>query len=116
MAPYPGTLMPDCGVHYLWFAFVCFLIRSHPPYPGTPFWGGRGGGVGGVKTSLRIAAAVCGFRPRFSRLFFLYMDPLTHGGGPGSKLRVPAAPPPPIWPLTREDLVVFGPVWLFFGT
>ena len=19
-----------CGVHYLWFAFVCFLIRSHP--------------------------------------------------------------------------------------
>ena len=25
--------MPDCGVHYLWFAFVCFLIRSHPPWP-----------------------------------------------------------------------------------
>ena len=25
--------MPDCGVHYLWFAFVCFLIRSHPPPP-----------------------------------------------------------------------------------
>ena len=25
--------MPDCGVHYLWFAFVCFLIRSHPPHP-----------------------------------------------------------------------------------
>ena len=25
------ALMPDCGVHYLWFAFVCFLIRSHPP-------------------------------------------------------------------------------------
>ena len=23
-----------CGVHYLWFAFVCFLIRSHPPPPG----------------------------------------------------------------------------------
>ena len=23
--------MPDCVVHYLWFAFVCFLIRSHPP-------------------------------------------------------------------------------------
>ena len=22
-----------CGVHYLWFAFVCFLIRSHPPGP-----------------------------------------------------------------------------------
>ena len=26
--------MPDCGVHCLWFAFVCFLIRSHtPPAP-----------------------------------------------------------------------------------
>ena len=25
--------MPDCGVHCLWFAFVCFLIRSHPPPP-----------------------------------------------------------------------------------
>ena len=23
--------MPDCGVHYLWFAFVCFLIT--PPRP-----------------------------------------------------------------------------------
>ena len=32
--PPPNTqdaLMPDCGVHYLWFAFVCFFIRSHPP-------------------------------------------------------------------------------------
>ena len=28
--------MPDCGVHYLWFAFVCFLIRSHPPRPPPP--------------------------------------------------------------------------------
>ena len=25
------ALMPECGVHYLWFAFVCFLIRSHTP-------------------------------------------------------------------------------------
>ena len=23
--------MSDCGLHYLWFAFVCFLIRSPPP-------------------------------------------------------------------------------------
>ena len=23
--------MPDCGVHYLWFAFVGFLSRSPPP-------------------------------------------------------------------------------------
>ena len=29
--PPPPHRTPDCGVHYLWFAFVCFLIRSHPP-------------------------------------------------------------------------------------
>ena len=29
--PPKDALMPDCGVHYLWFAFVCFLIRSPPP-------------------------------------------------------------------------------------
>ena len=23
--------MPDCGVHYLWFAFVCFLMSPPPP-------------------------------------------------------------------------------------
>ena len=36
--PAQDALMPDCGVHYLWFAFVCFLIRSHPPPLKTP-WG-----------------------------------------------------------------------------
>ena len=30
-APPPPQSPTDCGVHYLWFAFVCFLIRSHPP-------------------------------------------------------------------------------------
>ena len=45
-------------------------------------------GGGGVKTSLRILGAVCGFGPRSRATFFLYMDPLTHGGGPGSGLRV----------------------------
>ena len=29
-------IAPDCGVHYLWFAFVCFLIRSHPPIAPAP--------------------------------------------------------------------------------
>ena len=61
-----------------------------------------GGGVGGgVKTSLRIVGAVCGFGPRSRATFFLHMDPLTHGGGPGSELRVPlvvAPPPPPMGP------------------
>ena len=23
--------MPDCAVHYLWLAFVCFLNSVHPP-------------------------------------------------------------------------------------
>ena len=59
----------------------------------------RGGGVGGggwgwgsgggVKTSFRIAAAVCGFGPGSRTTFFLDMDPLTYGGGPWSELRVP---------------------------
>ena len=51
--------MPDCGVHYLWFAFVCFLIRSHPPGANTqacfrpylhvfhPIWVLAPGGGGG---------------------------------------------------------------------
>ena len=25
--------MPDCGVHYLWFAFVCFFSSVTPPPP-----------------------------------------------------------------------------------
>ena len=25
--------MPDCGVHCLWFALGCFVIRSPPPPP-----------------------------------------------------------------------------------
>ena len=69
-------------------------------------WVGVGGGV--VNTSLRILRAVCGLGPRSGATFFLYIDPLTHGGGPGSELRVPpVAPPPPQWALAREDLAVF---------
>ena len=57
-------------------------------------WGGVSGVGGGVKTSLRILGAVCGFGPRTGATFFLYMDPLTHGAGPGSQLHVPQSPPP----------------------
>ena len=56
--------------------------------------GGVGGCRGGVKTSLRTLGAVCRFRPRSWATFFLYMDPLTHGGGPGSELQVPPVAPP----------------------
>ena len=80
-----------------------FFNPFSPPYPGTPFWGGWGWGGcrgGGGKTSLRILGAVCGFGPRSRATFFLYMDPLTHGGGPGSELQIPpvAPPPPPMGP------------------
>ena len=62
-----------------------------PLFGGVGCWGGGGG-----KTSLCILGAVC----RFGATFFLYMDPLTHGGDPGSELRVAAvAPPPPPGPL-----------------
>ena len=64
-----------------------------PPNPPCPFLEG-----GGVKTTLRIAAAVCEFGPRSGATFFLYMDPLTHGGSPGSQLQVPPGRPP-LWAL-----------------
>ena len=70
------------------------------PRSRVPLFGGLGGGDGGVsggggvKTSLRILGAVCGFEPRSRATFFLYMDPLTHGGGPGSELQVPPVAPP----------------------
>ena len=64
------------------------------PRTRVPLLGGWGGGGGGVKTSLRILGVVCGFGPRSRATFFLYMDPLTHGGGPGSQLQVPPAAPP----------------------
>ena len=52
-----------------------------------------GGGGWGVKTSLPMAAAVCGFGLG-SGATFLYMDHLTYGGSPGSELRVPCVGPP----------------------
>ena len=73
------------------------FLTALAPRTRVPTFGGVGVGVGvggGVKTSLRILGAVCGFGPRAWATFFLYMDPLTHGGGPGSELQVPPAAPP----------------------
>ena len=72
------------------------ILTPLPPRTRVPLLGGMGGGVsgGGVKTSSRILGAVCGFGPRSGATFFLYMDPLAHGGGPGSELRVPPVAPP----------------------
>ena len=56
------------------------------------FWGG-----GGVKASLRIAAAVCGFGPWSQELFSCVWTPSTNGRGPVTKLRVRLlSPAPPI--------------------
>ena len=65
------------------------ILTPPPPHTQVPFF------LGGVKTSLCIAAAVCGFTPRSRRTFFLHMDPLTHGGGPRFQLQVPPVTPPP---------------------
>ena len=75
---------------------IFWILTPVPPRTRVPLFGGVGGGVsgGGVKTSLRILGAVCGFGPRSGATFFLYMDPLTHGGGPGSELQVPPVAPP----------------------
>ena len=51
------------------------------------------------------------------KIFFLYMDPLTHGGVPGPSSRYPQSPPaPPIWPLATEDLAVVMLGGLLSGT
>ena len=78
------------------FSFLTPLApRTRVPlFGGVGEWGGVGGWGGGVKTSLRILGAVCRFGPRSQATFFLYMDPLTHGGGPGSELQVPPVAPP----------------------
>ena len=49
-----------------------------------PHGGLEGGGGGAPK----------GFVHNLLMQLFLYMDPLTHGGGPGSQLQVPPVTPP----------------------
>ena len=91
------------------FSFLTPLApRTRVPLFGGVGGGGMGGGVGGggVTTSLRILGVVCGFGPRSRATFFLYMDPLTHGRGPGSQLQVPPVAPH-LWALASEDLAVF---------
>ena len=65
-----------------------FFLTPLAPRTRVPLFGG------GVKTSLRILGAVCGFGPRSRAFFFLYMDPLADGRGPGSELQVPPVAPP----------------------
>jgi hypothetical protein len=63
------------------------FLDFDPHSPGYPFLGGE------VKTSLRIVVAVCVFGHGSRRTFFLYMDPLTHGGSSGFQLQVPPIGP-----------------------
>ena len=78
------------------------LTPVPPPHLGC-VWGG---GVRGSKL-------LCVLWPLFvyldlgpEEVFLFHMDPLTHGGGPGSQLPVPpvAPPPPPYGPLLVRTL------------
>ena len=82
-----------------------------PPYPGIHFWGGVWG-WGGSKL-LCVLRPLCVDLDLDPDFFFLYMDPRTHGGGPGFKLQVPPVAPP-LWALAGEDF--FALDRLFSGT
>ena len=71
------------------------------PHTRVPLFGGVGvGGCRGGGSKLLCVFWVLCVDLDPGATFFLYMDPLTHGGGPGSELRVPpVAPPPPYGPL-----------------
>ena len=62
------------------------------PHPGTPFfwWGLK---------FLCVLWPLCVYLDLGPKeFFFLYMDPLTHDGGPGSQLQVPPVGPPHMAP------------------
>ena len=81
-----------------------------PPHLLTPFWMGRGSKL------LYVLWPLCVYLGLGPEEFFLYMDPLTHSGGPVSQLPLPSVAPAPIWPLASEDLAVFTLGGLFSGT
>ena len=83
-----------------------FLILSPappPPVPGYLFFRGRKGVGGGQNFLVYCGRCVWIFCTQVLRDFFLYMNPLTNGGRPGSELQVTPAELPPIWALTGED-------------
>ena len=94
------ALMPDCGVHYLWFAFVCFLIRSHPPpsmrclqtpqhrglHPACRGWPATG--LAAVSFVVLVSPAPCR----------ILHAPLLGGGAARPGPRMQTAPGPPVPP------------------
>ena len=70
------------------------FLTPLPPRTRVPLFGGVGGGGcrGGGSKLLCVLWLLC--VELDPATFFLYMDPLTHGGGPGSELRVPLVAPP----------------------
>ena len=107
---------PRYGIRYL---SPCrkfnFDPHSPPPLPRYPILGGLGGW--GVKISLHIAAAVCGFGPVSWTTFFLIYQPSNPWRGlgvqtPGTSVR----PPPPRCALAGDDLASFVLDRLFRGT
>ena len=59
---------------------------------GANFLGECVGAGSGGEAFLWTATAVCGFVPGSCTIFFLYMDPLTYGGGPGPNSGYPPTP------------------------
>ena len=83
--------MPDCGVHYLWFAFVCFFNSVTPPplHPPAPYLTGQS-----CLARLVNQIHVCG-------TFDTNQNPAPSGGwgwGRGGGGRAPKVPPPPPHP------------------
>ena len=89
------------------FSFLTPLApRTRVPLFGGLGCGGGGGVGGGGQNFFAYSGCCVWIWTQSGATFLLYMDPLTHGGGTGSELRVPpVAPPPPYGPLLVRTTV-----------
>ena len=77
---------------------IFWNLSPVPPCTWVPFfWERVGGGSGGAKLLCALWPLCVHLDLDREETFFLYMEPLAHGGGPRSLLRVPqVAPSAPI--------------------
>ena len=94
--------MPDCGVHYLWFAFVFVLMRSPPPLPMHP-WERLG------RRLEEVVKAVGGGYCRLENA--IEVGSCRHGDSGWAQAGRPGAPPPPV-PMYVTD---YGVHYLWFA-